>query len=274
MRILLSIGLVGAIAFVALGTTPKAHAGLLTAYDASTLVQSTASDADAMLLGKIYGFQYNQTLTYSSTADPTSWSGTLAGTYLGSSLNLSYAGDLTNYASTGAVTWTSTGAFGGQAWSGTGSAAIADTSSTTFQVSILYSLTAGSNTASIDYVIPGTVGATGTVMFGSPGNEEAGTGTVTINGREQHNLVEWSYIHTKTGRAIRSDIVILGHVFWFNNLDDQPIGGRSGGLFGSIESVPEPPAHALLAIGLLAVATVRTRSITRLVCRGRRFIRP
>src|SRR5262249_29246800 len=155
------------IVFVAHSTTPTTRAGLLDSYDASTLVQSTATDADAMLLGQIYGFQGDQTFTYSSTADATMWSGSLTGTYLGTSLNLSYAGDLTNYASTGAVTWTSSGTYGGQGWSGSGSATISDATSTTFQVSLLYSLTAGGNSASIDYVIPGTVAPDGTVMFGS-----------------------------------------------------------------------------------------------------------
>jgi hypothetical protein len=247
------LGLTCAVICVAYQAAPQANAGLLDNYNASVLVQTTATDADALLLGQIYGFQPKQTLNYLSTGDSTSWSGSLSGTYAGTALSLSYSGDLSNYPA-GAITWASTGNYGADAWSGTGSATITDLTATTFQVTLAYAMTAGGNSASIDYVIPGTVGADGSIMYGSPGNDDAGTGTLTVNGVPFLNLVEWSYIYPKKGKPIRDDIKILGRWFSFSSHEDDPLGGRSGGLIGTISTVPEPDTGMLAGLALLSAA--------------------
>ena len=73
-----------------------------------------------MLLSLFSGPKPGQTLNYNASLTTTSWSGTLMGTYLGTGLSLTYLGDLSNYPS-GPVTWTSSGSYGNQSWSGSGS---------------------------------------------------------------------------------------------------------------------------------------------------------
>jgi hypothetical protein len=233
---------------VAPGMIPAARAGLLSPSEASALVQSTASDTDAMLLALFYGFEAGQTLNYSSSLTTTAWSGTLSGTYIGTGLSLTYLGNLSNYPP-GAVTWTNSGSYGSQSWSGSGSATIADTSSTTFQVGFGYSMTVGSNSASISYQIPGTVSPGGTIMYGDPGNGEAGTGTLTLNGILDAVDLQYSYVAIDTDTQLISDIIIGNlHIGFDNELVDS-----RGMIIGPIKgsSVPEPSSFALLGLGLL-----------------------
>ena len=57
-----------AVVLMAIGGTNQASAELLTAANASVLVQSTASDTDMMLLGLFVGSENGQTLNYSSSS--------------------------------------------------------------------------------------------------------------------------------------------------------------------------------------------------------------
>jgi hypothetical protein len=246
-------------ALITISTAQVTRAGLLSATDASTLIQSTASDLDATYLGLFVGFHPGQTLRYNSISSTTAWSATLVGPYDGPVLGLSYAGDLSNYSSGGAVTWNTSGSYGVQSWSGSGSATITDTSATTFQVGLLYSMTLDGNSGSIAYVIPGTVSLGGMIMFGNPANPEAGTGTVNVNGTQYLSIVGFSYKSDPSIFQIPSDISILGSTTAENKYtgdrnDPQP--GQFT-LSGTITSVPEPSSLALLGFGLLAAITLR-----------------
>jgi PEP-CTERM motif-containing protein len=239
---------------VAPGMIPAARAGLLSPSEAAVLIQSTASDTDAMLLSLFYGFQAGQPLNYSSSLTTTAWSGTLSGTYIGTGLSLTYLGDLSNYPS-GPVTWTSSGSYGSQSWSGSGSATIADTSSTTFQVGFVYAMTVGSNSASISYQIPGTVTSNGTIMYGDPGNGAVGTGSLTLNGVLGQNELSYSYLEIPDphvwSRITRSD---RPGVHWVNSLDiDAVTGAASGIIIGPLKDTPEPSSLLLMGFGLLGL---------------------
>src|SRR5437016_4177442 len=78
---LISRGVVCLGVLVALITTNEVQAGL-SPLDASILIQSTASDTDAIFLSRFAGFQSGQILNYNAISTTTSWSATLSGTYL------------------------------------------------------------------------------------------------------------------------------------------------------------------------------------------------
>jgi hypothetical protein len=232
--------------------TNEVRAGLLSALDASVLIQSTASDTDAMFLSQFAGFQSGQTLNYNSSSTNTAWSGTLSDT----SLNVNYSGDLSGYPS-GAVTWSSSGTYRTENWSGSGNATIAETSSTTFQVSLVSSLALGGSTASINYVIPGTVSSDGTIMY----DGEAGTGTVILNGTSFPNHIQFSYKNPPELDPFQIYSDIVGDIPTFPSLTNRytgtfPIGGDIF-LAGTITSVPEPSSWVLLGFGLLGWVPLR-----------------
>ena len=101
MRSFIQRTIMATLLLVVLPPAGQSHAGLLSPLDASALVQSTASDTDALLLSAFVGFQPGQTLNYNATSTSTTWSGSLSGRYLGTGLSLSYAGDLSGYSSSG-----------------------------------------------------------------------------------------------------------------------------------------------------------------------------
>jgi hypothetical protein len=253
------------IVLAAPSAAPVARAGLLSALEASALVQSTASDTDFGFLGLLTGFQSGQTLDYNSTSTTTAWSATLSGSYLGSGANVAYSGDLSGYPS-GAITWTSAGTYGTENWSGAGAATIMDTSSTTFQVSFSSSLAVGAGTASMQYTIPGSVLPDGTFMFGDPSNGEVGTGSLTLDGVGFTNVAIVLSYRTEGGFAPDSPrTLIVSDIFGY------PIGGLgllnkdyvviplpfSMSISGTITSVPEPPSILLVASGILVLVPIR-----------------
>ena len=233
-----------------LGVTPSAQAGLLSPSEASALVQSTASDSDALLLSLFYGYESGQTLNYQSSSTSTSWAGALSGTYAGTSLSLNYLGDLSSYPS-GPITWTTSGVYGSQTWSGVGSAIISDTSATTFQVGLMYSMTVGGNSASLSYVIPGTVASGGKIMYGSPGNGEVGSGNLILNGSLDLNVIRFSYLGI--GESLQfSDIGILDEN-WYN----AAVLSR-GIIIGPVKtpSTPEPASWLLMTLGIVGLLCI------------------
>ena len=196
---------VSAAAAGSIATPPSAKATLINTLEASAIIQSTVTDTDTGFLSEFIGFGSGQTLNYSSTSTTTAWSGTLSGAYLGTSLSVTYAGDLTAYPP-GPVTWTSMGSYGAENWRGSGNATIVDTSSTTFEVMFADSLAVGNNTGSINYAIPGTVLPDGTVMYGDLTNDEVGTGTITVDGMA---LAGACYSYKDAAMKVVSDFAIL-----------------------------------------------------------------
>ena len=254
-------GLVGLIALSTLNHAKVARGGpLVGTLDASVLIQSTATDTDFALLTQFFGLAPNQTLVYSSSSTTTAWSGTLTGLYLGTSLTINYInGNISAY-SPGPVTWDTTGNYGSLVWSGTGSATITDTSATTFRVAFNDSVELGSNTASLNKVIQGTVLPDGTIMYGDPTNPEvAATGSGMVNGTP---LDACYFSYKKQTDVVNSDVIFTP--------DDKPPESPEklensyveknpdGFLFlsGTITSpVPEPSSLLLLVSGLVGAVT-------------------
>jgi hypothetical protein len=257
-------GLACALVLLALDATNQAHAGLLTISDASDLAQSTATDLDVFLLGAMNGFHY-QTVNYGSTSKTAGWSGSLTGAYGPSNLNVSYTGNLTSYPSGGPVTWSSTGTYGASQWSGGGSATITDTSATTFQMNLSANLAVGTNNASINYVVPGTMLPDGTEMLGTPTNPEAGTGTMFVNAMAMAGPRFSWYKTPRWLPNILSDIFYNGiprpippfiYVDNYENLTSAP--PPPNGQFVMAETIatsasPEPSCLALLGTGVLSL---------------------
>lgn len=242
-----------------------ARADLLTTFEASALIQSTASDVDVEFLGLLAQHGDVPVVSYASTSTTTAWSASLSGIYAGAGLSVSYSGDLSNYPA-GAVTWSSAGTYGPAAWSGVGSATIADTSATTFQMTLSSSLTLGGGTASLAYVIPGTVLGDGTYMIGGPGDPEAGAGTLTLSGIPYINLIQLSYRTEGTIQQpgivpVLSDVNRMGNAagLLLNNLSiDIPFTNTEIIITGVIGSaVPEPSSVLMLSGGLLALVPLR-----------------
>lgn len=116
------------------------------------------------------------------------------------------------------------------------------------------SLTVGSNTASLDYTIPGTVLADGTVVFGSAAGDEVGTGTGLVNGMA---LANRCFSYSDAAMTMRSDIVYRPDD---QACDDGKIGNEyvkeNGGLVltGTISTaIPEPSSILLVSVGLSCI---------------------
>lgn len=245
---------------LALGPADSARAALLTAPDASRMIQSTTTDTDFEFLNDFVGWQVGQTVNYNSSTSATTWTGALSGSYLGVPLNVAYSGDLSAYPP-GPVTWTDAGSYGIASWTGSGSATITDTSPTTFQVVFTDSLTVGGNTASLDYTIPGTVLAGGTIVFGSAAGDEVGAGTGMINGMA---LANRCYSYKDAAMTIQSDIVIRPDDKACDDFhtDDNIYVKDNGGLLltGTISTtIPEPSSILLSASALSTLLLLRRR---------------
>jgi hypothetical protein len=224
----------------------------ISSVDASTMVQSTASDTDALFLGILAGFTPLQTLSYTSTNTDTSWLGSLSGTFQSSSVILGYTGDLSSYPA-GPITWSSTGVYGSLIWAGSGTAMITTTGST-FSLALTDSATIGSSTYSINETIPGTTGGSGP-MFGNAMNPEVGTGTLTVNG----NMLADAQIlnsYEPLDKNKVSDVIIAGVP-----MDVTPGGAArnfmafTGDMLDStvtVSVVPEPSSIVMFLLGTVA----------------------
>ena len=244
---------------------PKAKAAaILSLTDASAIVQSTVTDTDTVFLSGLFGFQSGQTINFSSSSNSAAWSGSLSGTYLGTGLSVSYLGNLSGYPS-GALTWTGTGTYGANAWTGSGSMTIAETSSTTFQVTLAESLDIGGSTASLNSVIPGTVLPDGDIVYGDSSDSEVGSGTALLDGVRKYD-VYYSY-RKEDHRLVQSDIVLVrkGRPLpppppgWRNIYLVKPISDDLFDITGKITSTPEPSNWGIVFGGLALIGALVRR---------------
>jgi hypothetical protein len=154
------------------------------------------ADTDVLALEVLYAFETGQSVTYDATLSSTGWTSTqqggptLFGTYSGQPLSVTYVGNTAAYPA-GAITWTSTGTYGTDAWSGTGSATVTSLSSTTFTIQFVYSMTAGNNSLSLNYQVPGSLDQNGNVTFN--GESGTGTGMYVINKGKPKELFKISF---------------------------------------------------------------------------------
>jgi hypothetical protein len=249
-----------------------ANAQQLTAQDLSAMVQSTASDTDAYFLYLFSGQPQgpSQTLAFNSTGSPTSWSGSFSGPYFGQDLSMSYTGATTGFPP-GTVSWNATGTFGAGAVSGTGSAAISYPTATTFDLAVTDSLTYGANTYAVSETIPGTLVGGTTIMFGSPGDEEVGIGTLSLDGTTVSESQPNSYTSPYDDGHRLSDIHGIHIPFTGTNdykVTDQPDSNFL--ITGSFTTAPVPESPTLFvdAMVLLPAGVYSARRVARRVRRG------
>lgn len=239
--------------------TQNISAEELTAADLSFMTQSTASDIDALLLSQFAGYTLpqpgvpDQTINYSSIATDstwTNWTAALSGTYFDQALNLNYVNG-TGTASI--VSWETTGTFGGVNITGSGTSAISYPTSSTFDLTLSEILVCAGNTYALNYTdIPGTFLPNGDIMFGSPGDEEVGIGTFTINSIFfSAPLISYNrVVIDNKGTVLYTESDICGKSFAIglkNNYDSD------GNLFQGDITTPEPATFALLSLGCLTL---------------------
>jgi len=233
--------------------------------DFAVMTQSTFADSDGMFLWALSGFPDTpaQTINYSSTATGTSWSGALGGQYLGQTLGLTYSGNFT----AASASWSTTGTFGGNSVTGSGTTSISYPTSDSFILTFSDSLTYGGNTWALVFDIPGTSFLDGTFMFGSPGNEEAGSGTLLYNGlvpsQSHYNVFSYKKSTSEPASDVRWDNGPTGEDLTKNGLVLNKVLGRpqSAAITQEITltavTVPEPSPLWLGGAGVAMVMFIR-----------------
>ena len=224
---------------LALGSAAMAKE--LATLEASAVSQGTIADSDFFLLTEFFGFTLAETLDYQSTADASGWTGTLSGTYLGTSVDVSYSGDLSAYPG-GAITCTSSGSFGPHAWNGNGTFSITDTGGAGFQVDFQSSLDVGANSGGFDLLIEGTADPS-EIRF----VDSSGTGIP----RSMKPSFKWDI----ASRTIITDVELegIGEII----INEWVVGAGNATIAGPITTVPAPATLPLLALGGLALVRRR-----------------
>ncbi len=119
MRNLLTI--CSAVLLGSLLTAGVVRAGPIDPRELNTVVQSWTVDMELTALNGMYGSDTSSVLIYWADIGPDGWTGNLAGTYLGEAVSVQYTGTYTATSPTTAdISFTSTGALGGEVWSGSG----------------------------------------------------------------------------------------------------------------------------------------------------------
>ncbi|MGB8368821.1 MAG: PEP-CTERM sorting domain-containing protein [Limisphaerales bacterium] len=233
--------------------TQNISAQEMTAPQLASIVQSTANDTDMLLLNILEGepttapsYSYNSTATDATWAN---WAGTLNGLYLGQTINLAYGN---GSASAGTVSWDTTGTFGGGSVTGGGTSTISYPTSSTFDLTFNDTLTIGADSATADVVIPGTILGEGDYMFGSPGNEEAGSGSFLLDGVPVGGAwlaSGWYSGHTNPDGSGWDDIR-----FWWGTIPTFWSAPTSTAPFVFTNTtIPEPSTLSLLSIGAVSL---------------------
>ncbi len=233
------------------------QAAPLTSVDAAVIAQSTFMDSDLVLLGDFVGFQPGQSFTYDGSGNAPGWTATVTGSYLGAPLAVTYSGSSAGFPGR-PITWSSTGSFGAQAWSSSGSTLITSTA-TSFQVQFADMLTIGAQQSAIAATINGIIDPDSTQRY----TTTAGTlitptfsGTLPDNtysyrrGRRLDSIQEIETNFLFGGRGVWDDVSVLRFV-------ENPPGEYL--LRNVIVSTPEPSTVLLFGSALMGLACVQMR---------------
>lgn len=222
---------------------------------AGFVMNNTFPDTDFDLLTQFVG-TFGTPINYSSAITTTGFTTTLFGVYAGQSLNVTYTGSLAAFPG---VTWTSSGTYGANTWTGSGSATFSFPTGTTFQINYLSTLSIGSNTGQDSLVITGTDGTSIT---------DTGTsGTVTVNGvaaaaDPMYNSLLIP-VNPMPGAPDFDDIVRNGKLYIVSNtvIDNVSPGSPAPPSqivdAGTIQVVPEPASLSLFGAGVLGLLCYR-----------------
>jgi hypothetical protein len=240
---------------------PGARAGDINgAAMADLILNSTIPDGDLYTLG-LYAGKSTDVLITNETDTTAGFTSSMAGTYAGQSLSVSYIGNSTAFttATGGPITWTSSGSYGALDWTGSGSANFTFPSASTFQIaySSTMSLTLGTNTlftAAYDSTISGANNSTalfythtkGTLTVdGSPVDEPCFTSyTISVTAPSKIEIDDIEY---------DGETIILSQKKINSVSPSYPAPPVSITAAGSISFVPEPSSLVLAGIGALSL---------------------
>jgi hypothetical protein len=217
-----------------------ARGDVLTASEANVIVSSTAFDQD--LLFTSFTQSDDAVADFNGILNDSGWSGLFTGSFLGTALSVSYAGDSSAFADSGGITWNSGGLYGSKVWAGSGSV--------TFTSIDLNNITA-------TYVSTLTIGAD-TISFADSlsGFENSATGlSVTASGIASLSIspnppvqIDTLFVVERTRRD--NDYVSIvrgGAVARAKDLAEQRERDR---YHAQVASIPEPSSLLQLALGL------------------------
>jgi hypothetical protein len=238
---------------------PRAHAGPIDSQEAALLLNLTAPDNDFYFLTLFAGYVPRQTVHYQATVTTTGWSATLSGTYAGQALAVAYSGDTTAFPG-GTITWTSSGTYGAQSWSGSGSSFFSSINPPTLQFSIDSTLTVGGNNGVVHIVNQATAS-------GSDFHDAGTTGTFLLNNNPLPGGKDTYWTGEKDGKSVSyNDHEVNGVIVTWSGPYPvtPPPKGEPFDLSGPMgTSCPEPSPLLLWgsgALGLLGGAWLRGRT--------------
>jgi len=247
--------LCGLAAFLAVVASTAGVRADFNATVAGLVLNNTIPDVDFNTVIMFNGLSTTDVLTTASTDTTTGFTQTLMGTYAGKALSVTYTGDSSAFPG-GPITWTSTGSYGADTWTGSGSAQFTFPTSSTFQVAYSSSLTIGSNTVLTNTTISGSDDGTFLSYSGT-------TGTQTVNGAE----MPVPYFDTllvpknpKKGDKDFDDIDLNNgkvRIVSDTTIEDVKPGPPTPPTMiadsGTLRAVPEPSSLALAGLGLLGL---------------------
>jgi hypothetical protein len=234
------------IAVVSCFWTTASFANSLDNFRAALLSQHPAADFDAHSLMDIFGdAPLFPALHYDSVTAGAGWTSALTGVYLGQSLAVAYSGDLSSYPG-GPITWTSTGTFGIDSWTGSGMLLFSGTAAS-FQIDMVSNLQVGANTVVDSAIFSGT-STPNNVQLQTLSSSEILNG-VTLDG----HLLNVAMASKKATCSL--DGVRGGAILNEWDIDDSHY-------FGTLYSAPEP-STIVFALTTLALAIGRRTRLLR-----------
>ncbi len=233
-----------------------APAATISTVDASTIAQGTAVDTDFFLVTALTDFRVGESLFYDSTVGASGWNATLSGTYAGLPLNLTTTGSTSGYPA-GPITWTSVGSYGPTPLASSGDILLVPSATDQFQAIYTSSLNLGADSASVAWIISGTIDPSRITFLSS-------TGTVSVKGESIPIPMPTLEIDlTKTPVEVQNDIEVLGVTAilsdWTFTPPTPPVSPPTvpGFVRGRVSTVPEPSSMLLVIAGAVGLSLLR-----------------
>jgi hypothetical protein len=240
-----------------------ARADVLTAAEANVIVSSTAFDQD--LLFTSFTQSNGAVADFTGTLNDAGWSGILAGSFVGTALDVSYSGDSSAFSASGVITWTSGGLFGSSPWTGSGAATFTSLDLDNITATYVSTLTIGADTISFADSLSGSendttglsVTASGLASISLFPNPPVQVGTLFI---VERNRRDSDYV----------SIIRGGPVARAKDLAEQRERDR---YHAQVTSIPEPSSLLQLALGLFCLVAYSGRTRLPVASRTKELLR-